>query len=455
MDTPRIDTQEELKLLYAKRPQVIKPGLERIKKALPYLGGVDKRVPVVIIGGTNGKGTTAGFLWQMLSSAGLTVGLFTSPHLINFSERFCVTGVKTSDDELIAKLQILKKKIPPDIYEDLSFFEVNTLLALQIFSDANTDLNVLEVGLGGRWDSTNACDAELAVITSIGMDHMEFLGNSLEAIAAEKAGIMRSGRSCLWSGAHGTPADKVIRAKALETPAWLYIVDDDYGITPNRKFFYRTNSQPNKFELPSRFWELPKYLRANFVTALAAYCYLFTEKIINSRNPAFTGKADRIADRVLNGNAETPPGLRGRFEFLKLKKPLGGFSTLLLDACHNVDGATTFAEALRERYSSGQLVEPLPALVSILKDKQHAEILDVLRQVCSPVILFPNNSERTWQKEDIAERHRDLIFARDFQDAVVCLKTEPRDAEKMKPLVVCGSVHVMGQVLQEISQFEC
>lgn len=442
------DTEQELKLLYAKRPQVIKPGLERIKKALPFLGGVDKRVPTVIVGGTNGKGTTAGFLWQMMSSAGLSVGLFTSPHLINFSERFCITGLKTSNDELIAKLKILRAKIPADIYDDLSFFEVNTLLALQLFSDANTDINILEVGLGGRWDSTNACDPELSIITSIGMDHMEFLGNSVEAIAAEKAGIMRSGRSCLWSGARGTPADKVIRAKALETPAWLYIVDDDYGITPNRKFFYRTNSQPQKYELPDRFWDLPKYLRANFITALAAYCYLYTEKIINSRNSLFTSKADRIADRVLNGVQEMPPGLRGRFEFVKLKKPLAGFSTLLLDACHNPDGAATFADALREKYTIGQLSKPLPAVVSVLKDKQHAEILDVLRGVCSPIVLFPNNSERTWSKEDVADRHKDLIFASDFQDAVRKVNL-PANGEK--PLVVCGSVHVMGQVLHEVS----
>jgi dihydrofolate synthase/folylpolyglutamate synthase len=451
MDMHSQDTEQELKILYAKRPQVIKPGLERIKKALPYLAGVDKRVPTVIVGGTNGKGTTSGYLWQMLSSAGLSVGLFTSPHLINFSERFCITGMKISDDELIAKLKVLRTKIPANVYDDLSFFEVNTLLALQLFSDANTDINVLEVGLGGRLDSTNACDPELSIITSIGMDHMEFLGNTLEAIAGEKAGIMRSGRSCLWSGARGTPADKVIRAKALETPAWLYIVDDDYGITPNRKFFYRTNSQPHKFELPNRFWDLPKYLRANFVTALAGYCYLFTEKIINSRNSLFTGKADRIADRVLNGVQEIPPGLRGRFEFLKLDKPIAGFSTLLLDACHNPDGAETFAAALREKYTIGQLSEQLPAVVSVLKDKLHGEILDVLRSVCSPIVLFPNNSERTWSKDDLAERHRDLVFAKDFQDAVHQVKALSGASISAKPIVVCGSVHVMGQVLQEVS----
>ncbi len=445
------DTEQELKILYAKRPQVIKPGLERIKKAFPFLGGVDKRVPTVIVGGTNGKGTTSGYLWQMMSSAGLSVGLFTSPHLINFSERFCITGRKTSDDELIAKLKILRTKIPANIYDDLSFFEVNTLLALQLFTDANTDINILEVGLGGRLDSTNACDPELSIITSIGMDHMEFLGNSVEAIAAEKAGIMRSGRSCLWSGVQGSPADKVIRAKALETPAWLYIVDDDYGITPNRKFFYRTNSQPHKFELPNRFWDLPKYLRANFITALAAYCYLYSEKIINNRNALFTGKADLIAARVLNGVQDMPPSLRGRFEFLRLNKPISGFSTLLLDACHNPDGAATFAEALREKYTIGQLSKPLPAVVSVLKDKQHGEILDILRNVCSPIILFPNNSERSWGREDLAERHRDLIFASDFQDAVHQLNSKGADKVTAKPLVVCGSVHVMGQVLREVS----
>jgi len=453
MNSHKSETEEELKLLYSKRPQVIKPGLERIKKALPFLNGIEKRVPVVIVGGTNGKGTTAGYLWQMISSAGLKAGLFTSPHLISFSERFCISGQKITDDELVVKLQALRSKIPLPLYDELSFFEVNTLLALQIFSDANTDINILEVGLGGRWDSTNVCDPDLSIITSIGMDHMEFLGESLEAIAAEKAGIMRSGRSCLWAGVQGTPADRVIRAKALETPAWLYIVDDEFGITPNRKFFYRTNTQPQKFELPNRFWELPKYLRGNFVTALAAYCFLYAEKIINSRSTQFTGKADRIADRVLNGNQDLPAGLRGRFEFIRLPSSMLGFSTLLLDACHNVDGAATFAEALSEKYRSGQLPEPVPAVVSILKDKQHGEILDVLRKVCSPLVLFPSTSERSWVRSDIAERHRDLLFADDFKDAVARMTLDTDSRPEDLPLVVCGSVHLMGQVLQEISRF--
>lgn len=438
---------EELRILFAKRPQVIKPGLERIKAALPYLGGIEKRVPTVIVAGTNGKGTTAGYLWQLLTATGFKAGLFTSPHLINFSERFCVSGHELSDEELITGLQHLRSKIPPAVYTELSFFEVNTLLALQVFTEKNTEINVLEVGMGGRWDSTNVCDADLAVITSIGMDHMEFLGDSLAKIAAEKAGIMRYGRTCLWSGTAGTPADQVIKQHAIATCSWLYTLDLDYGLKSSRKFFFRKSRDSRQLALPPHFVALPKYLRQNFVTALAAYCFVVVERIVTRPDADRLNRIALIAERVLEGSLAQPPSLLGRFQLLVRSKPIGSVSHLLLDACHNPDGAAVFAEALQEKYDSGTYKSKLPAVVSVLRDKKHADILDVLRTVCSPVVLFANQSERSWQQCDVAEHHRDLVFAADFEQAVAEVERAGASNGPESPLVVCGSVHLMGQVL--------
>lgn len=441
------ETAEELRILYAKRPQVIKPGLDRIKAALPYLGGLEKRVPTVIVAGTNGKGTTAGYLWQLLSASGLKAGLFTSPHLIDFSERFCVSGTDIGNDELIACLKNLRNKIPAAVYEELSFFEVNTLLALQIFADQNTEINVLEVGLGGRWDSTNVCDANLAVITSIGMDHMDFLGDSLAGIASEKAGIMRYGRTCLWSGTPGTAADQVIKDHAIATSAWLYTLDLDYGLKSDRKFFFRKSRESKQLELPLHFLTLPKYLRQNFVTALAAYCFVMAERIVTRPDSDRVSRFALIAGRVLAGGSGQPPSLRGRFQLLAPDKPMGSVSHLLLDACHNPDGAAVFADSLRERYEQGKFIKNLPAVVSVLRDKKHGDILDVLRTVLNPIVLFPSQSERSWQRDDVAERHRDLVFADSFEQAVAKQEQLGLKNGPGSPLVVCGSVHLMGQVL--------
>src|SRR5205823_1577939 len=140
-------TEAALLALYAKRPQIIKPGLQRISAALAALGDAGQATPSALIGGTNGKGSTAGYLWRLLSGAKMNCGLFTSPHLVHFSERIVTSTLPTSDQELVSEVERLRLDLPQPIYDSLSFFEVNTLLALRIFQRRVTEFNVLEVGL--------------------------------------------------------------------------------------------------------------------------------------------------------------------------------------------------------------------------------------------------------------------------------------------------------------------
>lgn len=378
-------------------------------------------MPVVIVGGTNGKGTTSGFLAQLLSTCGVKVGLFTSPHLEHFNERFWISGEQVSDRQLVVQLRVLRAGMPANIYDEMSFFEVNTLLAMQLFSAHAVDLIILEVGLGGRWDSTNAFDPCLSVITSIGLDHMEFLGDSVAEIAAEKAGIMRPGTPVIWAGAvddaDGIIADQVILREAEARGSHL--------LRPDLKRWQGA--------LPEEVKRLPGYLRRNFATALTAFAEL-----------GYVDRVQSAAAQVLSGAVSMPPSLRGRFQYLRLARPFRGVNQFLLDACHNPHGAVAFAAALKETLRAD---ERPAAVVSILRDKDHAKILDILRSVCGHVVLFANHSERSWSQDDIAQRHRDLVFFDDFGSAVAAITC----AES--PVVVCGSVHLIGEVLSQLRPY--
>lgn len=389
----------------------------------------------MIVGGTNGKGTTSGFLAQLLTAGGRKTGLFTSPHLEHFSERFWISDRHLNDGDLVGELSLLRARLPQAVYDELSFFEVNTLLAMQVFAAAGTDFNILEVGLGGRWDSTNVFEPVLSVITSIGMDHMEFLGDTFAKIAAEKAGIMRRDRICVWSGVSNQEADTVIRAEARHRGALLHCLGDQFGLNPHGEFFAITTAGQINLPLPAEFRQLPAYLRSNFVSALAAFCQLVPPEEIAG-----------AVQVVLSGETSHPPSLRGRFQMVRLAEPIGPFRQLLLDACHNPQGAAAFADSLGEYQLDGGQTAKLPAVVSILKDKDHGAILDVLRRSCSPVVLFSNQSERSWSAADVAVRHQDLIFCDDFLTAV----RRAGELSDQQPLVVCGSVHLIGEVLAHL-----
>jgi len=213
----KLESTEPVEILeiFGKRAQVIKPGLERMREAWKVLGFPSKKIPTVLIAGTNGKGTTSGFLYRLLAVTGLRVGLFTSPHVREFRERIAVSDCEVTNQRVVASIHRMKQVLDA-FWDKLTFFEINTLLALLTFEEEKVDWIVLEVGLGGRLDATNVVEPALSIITSIGMDHAEYLGPDTTAIAKEKAGIMRAGKPCIWGGltVSDQAADAVVRSEA-------------------------------------------------------------------------------------------------------------------------------------------------------------------------------------------------------------------------------------------------
>ncbi|MBV8742058.1 MAG: bifunctional folylpolyglutamate synthase/dihydrofolate synthase, partial [Sinobacteraceae bacterium] len=203
-------------------PQAIDMGLERVARVARALGVERLSCPVVTVAGTNGKGATCAHLEALLRATGLSTGLFTSPHLLRYNERIRINGREVADAAL---LQVFEQIEQARATTTLTFFEYNTLAALLLFRAQSVQVAVLEVGLGGRLDATNLIDADVAIVCSIGFDHRDWLGETLEQIGAEKAGIFRSGRPALLSTVQ---MPRSVWAAIEQTGARAVVAERDY-----------------------------------------------------------------------------------------------------------------------------------------------------------------------------------------------------------------------------------
>ena len=207
-----------LSWLEKQHPNTIDLGLERAGQVADRLSLRAPGCPVITVGGTNGKGSTVATLISIFRAAGYRVGSYTSPHLLHFNERICIDGMPVDDATLIAAFEKIRAA-QDDV--SLTYFEFTTLAAFLIFREAGLDVVVLEVGLGGRLDAVNLVDADVAVVTSIGIDHVEYLGDTRELIAVEKAGIFRAARPAIC-GETSPPATLLDAADAMGAElVWL------------------------------------------------------------------------------------------------------------------------------------------------------------------------------------------------------------------------------------------
>ncbi|MGQ0547751.1 MAG: bifunctional tetrahydrofolate synthase/dihydrofolate synthase [Betaproteobacteria bacterium] len=329
---------EWLQYIERQHPASIALGLERVAQVFAQLGC---RIccPVITVGGTNGKGSTCAMLESMLRAAGYRTGLYTSPHLVRYNERVRIAGAEAGDEELCASfaaVEAARAQVP------LTYFEFGTLGALQIFSEKNLDVVVLEVGLGGRLDAVNVVDADCAVLTSVAIDHVDYLGADRESIGREKAGIFRRGRPAVV-------ADPQPPQSVLQAPADLLLIGRDFGYAEQgRQWSYRgPGGRRGGLEHPALRGRLQ--LR----NAAAALCAL---DALRDRLPLAMQEARR-------GLAEV--SLPGRFQVLP------GRPQVILDVAHNVEAARALADNLAAAAFSPETI----AVCGMLRDKDIAGVL--------------------------------------------------------------------------------
>jgi len=311
-------------------PQQIELGLQRVRSVAANANLLALPGIIITVGGTNGKGSTCAMLASILQSAGYTTGVYASPHLLKYNERIKLNGAEVSDADLCTAFAEIEEK-RADI--SLTFFEFGTLAAFSVFKKYKPDVIILEVGLGGRLDATNIIDADVSVITSIDLDHCDWLGNTTDAIAIEKAGIYRANRPAI-NGEPNTP--QTLHTTADQISTQLYSV--------NTNFSYQ--SDENDWSYVGQHWQLkhlpiPSLPLQNAATALATLEHL-------SLN---------ISEEAIHNGLRSSQ-LTGRFQTLR-RKP-----TVILDVAHNPHAARYLAKKLTE-----QSADKIIAVVGMLKDK--------------------------------------------------------------------------------------
>ena len=374
----------------------IDPTIERVQMLTDLLGRPQDAVRAIQITGTNGKTSTARMIDRLLQETGLRVGRFTSPHLHTVRERIVIDGEPISVDRFVTLwqdvepyVQMIDAQLAERGESRLSFFEVLTAMAYAAFADAPVDVAVVEVGLGGRWDSTNVVDAEVAVFTPISRDHERWLGRELTEIAAVKAGIIKE----LHQGAVVVSADQdeevaaVIARTAVEHRARVLAEGYDLAVA-NRAV--AVGGQLLDLSTPGGLYTeifLPlhgAHQAQNALLALAAVEAFFGG-----------GALDGSVVEAAFGGVESP----GRLELARSSP------AVLLDAAHNPAGAEALAAALEEAFAFTRLV----GVVAIMADKDVDGILAALERVLDEVVITQSSSMRSMPAEELAEVARDIF----------------------------------------------
>ncbi len=401
--------------------QGMRPGLERIEALLAAIGNPERRFDLVQVGGTNGKGSVSALLAACLEAAGRRVGLYTSPHLVEFSERIRVNGQPIAPSDVVDGVEALGTLVAR---LDATMFEATTALALDHFAQAGVEVAVLEVGLGGRLDSTTVGRPVAEILARIDLDHQRYLGDTLAAIAAEKAAIIRSGVAL--SARQAPEAEAVVLRRAAEAGVPLLLEGRDLSVSVRR---FSLEAQHLDLAGPgfrledARCRLIGVYQPGNALLAAAAAHRL--------------GVPERA---ILAGlaTAEWP----GRFQILR-REPL-----LLLDGAHNPAGVRALADSLRA-YFPGQ---PVTLVLGISADKDHAGILGALCPVATRLILtgfaHPRAARPAALLEAVPPGGPAPEVAASPAEALAMAQDDPAT-----PMVcVAGSLFLIGEVLAQVPE---
>ena len=428
-------------------PKTIDMGLTRVTAVARVLGVDKPRYPVITVGGTNGKGSTVVHLDTLLRTAGVTTGMFTSPHFIRYNERIQVGGVEVTDEELVAAFERIEQARGSIT---LTFFEFNVLAALVIFAECAIDVAILEVGLGGRLDAANLVDADVAIVCSIGFDHRDYLGDTLELIGAEKAGIFRPGRPAVL-GTDDMPASVFSAIASLQARPivagkdFTWRVEEATGASApagGARWSY------NGLHLSLR--DLPPSALAGSIQYRNAATALAALEALEGMLPTIAATPGRQLSAALRspltlGEHTVSAALRnvslpGRFQTVRVASV-----EWILDIAHNEPAAAIFAGHVRERPAEGRTF----AVVGILGDKDAGAIARLVGPVVDHWILCAIPGPRGTSAEDLAKR-MSLPASRTTLAASVEAGCEVARATA-KPgdrVLVFGSFHTVGPALQ-------
>jgi dihydrofolate synthase/folylpolyglutamate synthase len=425
--------QQTLDYLFTKLPMYSRIGAAAFKADLTNtialceaLDNPQKKFKSIHVAGTNGKGSTSHMLASVLQTAGYKTGLYTSPHLKDFRERIRINGEVITESFVVDFVERIK---PLVLSLEPSFFEITVAMAFDYFVQEQVDIAVIEVGLGGRLDSTNIITPELSIITNIGWDHMNMLGNSLEAIAAEKAGIIKPGVPVL--AGEIIPASKLIfTEKAGKEKAPFSIATEQLFVSAWEEQPYslqvtvvnKKNDEHSSYELDLQ----GIYQLKNILTVLESL------KIMQQQG----WKIDQADIKKGLQHTKKLTGLHGRWDIIQ-RDPL-----LVLDVGHNEDGIKQIAEQIEITDH-----ENLHIVIGLVKDKEVDKVLSLLPKQAS-YYFTKAQIPRALPEDQLAEKGMAAgLRGHHYADVNTALKTALMNAKKKDLILVCGSVFVVGEVI--------
>ena len=387
-------------------------GLGRMQRAVDLLGNPEQSYPIIHVTGTNGKGSTIAFMRELFVAHGKTIAIFTSPHIVSIHDRICINGEPISDEDFIRladQVKAMEQRLL-ETHDQLSFFELLTLIALLYFKEQGVDLVLLEVGIGGLLDTTNVVTGEIAIITSIGLDHQETLGDSLVAIAEQKAGIFKPGKSA------------VIADLAPEAQIVCQKVAEDLGVSlyqANKDFSFRNG---------------------NFSSSLADFNHLILglEGAYQEENAAlalqafllFMAQRDEKVDQEAVRAALQATKWAGRLEAVT--------EHIYLDGAHNLPALERLVEFIQEKIQQGYQPH---ILFGALKRKDYSGMLTYLTEHLPDVALYVTSFDYqgSLEEQDFGD-YTSIASYRDFVDNFEA------SAQEKDLLFVTGSLYFISEV---------
>ncbi len=428
---------ETVDYLYNLQKYGTKFGLENIQRLMSSLDNPHKTFLSIHVAGTNGKGSTSAMIASLLKKTGLKVGLFTSPHLVSFTERIRINGEEISENEVISLASRIKDIVKQTKDFSPTFFEVVTAMAMLYFMEKNIDIAVIEVGMGGRLDATNIIVPQVSVITSISFDHKEFLGDSLKDIAREKAGIIKKGIPVVTANQE-IPADKLIKETADIMQAPLYIYGRDFkGLLRSSEIRGITiNYTDDKTSIEDIFIPLTgEHQLINSCIAIKTYL-LILEKLHKSLSLTFLRQG--LCDFIWHG----------RLEFIASDPPL------LIDGAHNPAAAKVLSEALKTIFKNR--FQKIIMILGIMADKDIKGIMEPLLPLASAIVLTAPAYSRAASPEKL--KHIALSFGfkkiytiPNVKNAVEFAK-KLANHEKETLILITGSFYTIGEAKELLGQ---
>ncbi|AEF99052.1 bifunctional tetrahydrofolate synthase/dihydrofolate synthase [Methylomonas methanica] len=403
-------------------PRSIDLGLERVAGVFSRLAVKPKKIPTITVAGTNGKGSCVAFLEAIYRAQGYKVGAYTSPHILRYNERIRVDGQPAADDDICAAFERIDA-VRADT--SLSYFEFGTLAALDIFSHAGVDVQILEVGLGGRLDAVNIVDADVAIVTTIAIDHVDWLGDTVEAIGREKAGIFRGGMPAVI-GDQQVPASLLQTAREKQADIMQIGVAFHYQKQTDNWVWWSDTLKLTDLPIPALQGE-HQYRNASAVI-MAVTCL---QELLPVEQAA-----------IGRGLRETR--LSGRFQLI------AGETPVLLDVGHNPQAVQTLLSYLRTHFSGVKI----HAVFAMMKDKDIPGVLAMMRGRVDQWYLAPLKNPRAahvellnryFQQQDIKNVNKG------YADFAGCFEAARGSAQPGELILIFGSFFLVSEYLSQFA----